>query len=354
MTRGAFRRGTLAGAAATLLAACAPAPLPDPDARNEPLRPRVVTAPVPHDADDPAIWIDPRDPARSLVLGTDKDSDGAVHAFDLQGRIVARSSRLRRPNNVDVLTGLRIGGMELDVALVSEREAGRLRILRLPDLREIDRGGIIVFAGDPVRAPMGVAGYRRPRDGAAFAIVGGKSGPPEGYLWQYRLEDDGDGAVRAVKVREFGRYSGRAEIEAIAVDARRGWVYCSDEGFGVRKYHADPDHAEAARELAVLGREGFARDHEGIALRDDGGEEGVIAVSNQQAGTIRLYAAAAGHRFLGAARISARETDGCDVSPGPLPGFPGGLFVAMSTDRTFHFYAWEELRAAARTGARGP
>jgi hypothetical protein len=30
-----------------------------------------------------------------------------------------------------------------------------------------------------------------------------------------------------------------------------------------------------------------------------------------------------------------------------LPGFPGGLFVAMSADRTFHFYAWDDLAAAA-------
>src|SRR4051812_47856200 len=34
------------------------------------------TDPVPHDgdaADDPAIWVDPSDPARSRVLGTDKE-----------------------------------------------------------------------------------------------------------------------------------------------------------------------------------------------------------------------------------------------------------------------------------------
>lgn len=345
-------RAFVAACQVGLLAACAPAPRPDPDARNPPLRPRVVTAPVPRDADDPAIWVHPADPALSLVLGTDKHRDGGLHAFDLQGRAVARFAPLRRPNNVDVVPGLRLGGRAIDVALVTEREAGRLRVLALPELRPVDGGGLPVFAADPDRAPMGVAGYRRPKDGAVHAIVGGKSGPPEGYLWQYRLEDDGAGVVRAVKVREFGRYSGRKEIEAIAVDARRGWVYYSDEGFGVRKYHADPDHPEAARELAVVGGTGFAGDHEGIAVRDEGGDAGVIAVSNQQAGTIRLFAAAGDHRFLGAARISARETDGCEVSSGPLPGFPGGLFVAMSTDRTFHLYAWDELVAAARAGAR--
>jgi hypothetical protein len=32
------------------------------------------------------------------------------------------------------------------------------------------------------------------------------------------------------------------------------------------------------------------------------------------------------------------ETDGIDLTTEPLPGFPTGLLVAMSTDRTFHFY----------------
>jgi len=31
-----------------------------------------------------------------------------------------------------------------------------------------------------------------------------------------------------------------------------------------------------------------------------------------------------------------------------LSGFPGGLFVAMSTDRTFQFYAWDDIAAAAK------
>jgi len=46
-------------------------------------------------------------------------------------------------------------------------------------------------------------------------------------------------------------------------------------------------------------------------------------------------------------RLSTRESDGSDVTNVALPGFPGGLFVAMSTDRTFHFYAWDDLARAA-------
>jgi 3-phytase len=51
------------------------------------VKPRVVSAPVRHDTDDPAIWVDPADPARTLIVGTDKDIDGALYVFGLDGRV---------------------------------------------------------------------------------------------------------------------------------------------------------------------------------------------------------------------------------------------------------------------------
>lgn len=317
------------------------------------LQPRVVTAPVRHDTDDPAIWIDPADPARSLVIGTDKDTDGALHAFDLNGRVVRTVSGLRRPNNVDIAAGFRLNGREVAVAVTTEREARRLRVFTVPDLQCVDRGDLLVFDGDPERAPMGVALYRRPRDGALFAIVGGKSGPSEGYLAQYRLDDDGGGRVRMTLVRHFGAYSGRKEIEAIAVDAELGYVYYSDERVGVRKYQADPDATDADRELALFATEGFAADHEGIAIYRTGPGTGYLAISDQQANAFQFFPreGTAGrphnHPALARVPVAALECDGCEVTAEALPGFPGGLFVAMSTDRTFHFYAWADLAEAA-------
>jgi 3-phytase len=336
------------------LAACAlPVIAPDADAKNPPLAPRVVTQPVPHDSDDPAIWINPADPAKSLVLGTDKDTAGGLYAFDLAGKIVGQVPGLKRPNNVDIVTGLMLGGQRVDVAVTAEREAQRLRVFRLPDLAPLDRGDLVVFGGDVTRAPMGIALYRRPTDGAVFAIVGGKSGPTEGYLAQYRLEDDGTGQVKMTLVRNFGRYSGKKEIEALAVDAALGYVYCSDETVGVRKYRVDPDAPNANEELALFGTTGFASDHEGITIYPTGAATGYVLVSNQQADTFRVFPreGLAGkpheHPLLASVRLSTRESDGSELTPVSLPGFPGGLFVAMSTDRTYHFYAWEDLVRAA-------
>ena len=41
-----------------------------------------------HDSDDPAIWLYPTDPSKSLIIGTDKDEDGALYVFDLNGTII--------------------------------------------------------------------------------------------------------------------------------------------------------------------------------------------------------------------------------------------------------------------------
>lgn len=325
-----------------------------PGYRSGAIQPRVITEPVKHDTDDPAIWINPADPARSLVVGTDKDSDGALYVYDLAGKIVQVVPGLKRPNNVDIAYGLLLGGRPTDIAVTTEREAQRLRVYRLPDMQNLDRGDLVVFDGDASRAPMGIALYRRPRDGALFAIVGGKSGPAEGYLAQYRLADDGTGRVKMTLIRQFGTYSGQKEIEAIAVDAGLGYIYYSDETVGVRKYAADPDAPGANRELALFATEGFASDHEGISIYARADGTGYIIVSDQQANRFRIFPreGAPGHphrhEVIATVDVAAIESDGNEVTRVPLGDqFPHGMLVAMSNGRVFHYYSWDDLAAAA-------
>ncbi len=317
------------------------------------LKPRVVTEPVRHDTDDPAIWINRADPAASLILGTDKDADGALFVFGLDGKVHADKivRGLARPNNVDVAYGLMVSGKPTDVAVVTERYAQRLRVYRLPDMAPIDGGGLPVFSGELARDCMGVALYTRPSDGVLFAIVSRSDyqAPRQGYLHQYRLVDDGTGTVRAVFTRSFGEWSGTKEIEAIAVDDELGFVYYSDENFGIRKYHADPLADDADEELGVFGRDGFAEDREGISIYGTGPGTGYILVSDQQNNAFRVFPREGAadkpheHPLLKSIDVSTIESDGSDVTHVALPNFPGGLFVAMTNGKTFHFYAWDDL-----------
>lgn len=320
------------------------------------VQPRVVSEPVRHDSDDPAIWVDSADPSRTLVLGTDKDADGALYVFGLDGRVradlVVRG--LLRPNNVDIARGVMLGGKPVDVAVVAERFAHRLRVYTLPDMRPVDGGGIPVFEGERARDVMGVAAWVRPGDGALFVTVSrsDRHAPKQGYLHQYRLVDDGSARLRGLFVRAFGEWSGRKEIEALSVDPVGGHVYASDESYGLRKYRVDPAVEDADEELALFGTTGFARDHEGSAMMRDASGRAWLWVSDQQAGTLRVFDLAGSPgkpdepRFIGHVPFAARETDGIDLVVGDLPGFPGGLLVAMSDDRTFHFYAIDDLLKA--------
>jgi 3-phytase len=314
--------------------------------------PVIITDTVIHDTDDPAIWINPSDSTHVIILGTDKGGDagdGGLFAFDLSGKKIDSVRPLRRPNNVDIAYGLTLNGKATDIAVCTERLAQSIRIFRLPDLEPIDNGGIAVFDGEPdsLKDPMGVALYTNPVDRKIYAIVGRKTGPKNGtYLWQYLLTDDGTGKVKGTLMRKFGFYSGKKEIESIAVDNELGYVYHSDEMHGIHKSYAHPDSSSV--ELALFGTTGFTEDIEGISIYKFKDGTGYILVSDQQANQFRVFPREGRgtphlHPEIAFIRTSTSESDGSEVTSRSLPGFPSGLFVAMSDDKTFQYYQWEDL-----------
>jgi 3-phytase len=338
-----------------LLASCNEVPKGAADWNDAPIEPAIVTEPTQHDTDDPAIWVHPEDPAQSLILGTDKDEDGALYVYNLDGIIQTEKvvRGLKRPNNVDVVYGLQTSFGRFDLALVSERFTGKVRIYTLPNMQPLDGGGITVYDGETgpeFRDLMGITAYREPETGNVYVIPGRKNGPTDGtYLWQYLLT--GDSATQTIQanlVRKFGNYSGKKEIEAMAVDHQLGYLYYSDETVGIRKYHADPAKGDA--ELALFGQGDFYRDNEGISIYTAANGKGYVLVSDQQRNRFNVYPREGSvdnphqHPLLGSLHLSTLQSDGSEVTHLPLNNtFKNGLFVAMSEGKTFHFYKWEDL-----------
>ncbi|WP_159477413.1 phytase [Dyadobacter sp. 3J3] len=317
------------------------------------VEPLFVTDTVAHDSDDPAVWINPQDPAQSLILGTDKDQNGGLYVFDLEGKVQKEKvvQGLQRPNNVDVEYGLMLGGKLTDIAVVTERFTHKLRIFSLPDMKPVDGGGLDVFVGQTKageRDLMGIGLYKN-KSGKIYAIVGRKTGPTSGsYLWQYLLEDNGSGKVNATLVRKFGTYSGLKEIESIAVDDQLGFVYYSDEGKGVRKYYADPEKGN--KELALFATTGFTEDHEGISIYKLTDTTGYILVSDQGANQFKIFDrqpnldSTGMQKLFKTIKVKANHSDGSEMVSIPLnKNFRNGLFVAMSDNKTFHLYRWEDI-----------
>lgn len=329
------------------------------------IKPVITTDSVKYDTDDPAIWVNTDDPSKSLIIGTDKDEDGALYVFDLEGKAIEEKTvrNLKRPNNVDVEYGIMLNGVATDIAVTTERMAHKIRVFSLPNMDAVDNGGITVFEGEELNLPMGIALYKRPSDGAIFAIVSRKEGPVDKYLWQYLLEDDGSGNIKATKVRAFGKYSGLKEIESVAVDDQLGYVYYSDEQYGVRKYYADPNAPNADKELGIIYTQDYLEDNEGISIYCIDDKTGYILVSDQSANKFRIYpregtpevidiedpednvpARPHLHKLLKIVDISTNNSDGSEITSASLnEKFPRGMFVAMSDDKTFQYYSWADI-----------
>ncbi|WP_165732777.1 phytase [Polaribacter sp. 20A6] len=310
------------------------------------IAPDIITEKSVNDTDDPAIWIHPTDASKSIVFGTDKETNGAIYAYDLQGKIIEDKTirNIKRPNNVDLEYGFQLNdSVKVDVLVFTEREEQQIRMFSVPDMKPLDEGGFPVFEDETIpenKLPMGVAIYKSPIDGTFYAIVGRKTGPKEGYLYQYKLDSE-NSKVTTTLVRKFGQFSGKKEIEAIAVDAEMGFVYYSDEMHCVRKYYAEP--SKGNEEIACFGSELFERDIEGIAIAKFENEKGYIIVSDQQKGQFNLFDRQT-NAFVKAVNLSTTQTDGCDVVTVPLNDtFKSGLFVAMNDAKDFYFYDLDKL-----------
>ena len=151
-------------------------------------------------ADDPAIWVNPRDPAKSAVIATDKNL--GLYVYDLEGKLLQTVTD-GRMNNVDVRDGLMVDGKPRTLVAASNRTDKSIALYWLdPATRRLSR------AGEPVPTgfgdPYGLCMYADASGIYVFVNNGG-----DGLYRQWRITAPGGKAV-GEQVREFsGRLAGR-------------------------------------------------------------------------------------------------------------------------------------------------
>jgi 3-phytase len=311
------------------------------------ISPKVITEKTPHDTDDPAIWFNKAVPEESIVFGTDKDEvNGGVYAYDLNGKIIEERSLtgLSYPNNVDVAYDFKVNdSTTTDIIMFTEREKHQIRLFSVPDMKSLDQGGFPVFEEETSldsRRPMGIAIYTDPQTGRVFPIVSRKVGPESNYLHQYELLSDSLG-IRLKLLRKLGKFSGKKEIEAVAVDDEMGFLYYADEMHCIHKYYAHPDRG--SEQLDCFGADFFERDIEGIAIAAYPKGQGYLIVSDQQAHSFSVFDRKT-NSFIKQLNLGTRETDGCEVSTENFgTQFPNGLMVSMTDSREFFFHDLKQI-----------
>ncbi len=326
----------------------------DPDVKLIRVYPKGSTSSVPYDADDPAIWIHPDDPRKSLIIGIDKAvNEGGIYVWDLEGNLL-QHIQLNRPNNIDVRYGMQLRRGRTDIAVVNLRKEQRLRVYAIdPNERRLKdittRDGIHT---PELEEPGGVALYHRPKDGAMFVFCSSDDGESAYQLYQYRLEDDGSGRVKGYLVRTFAQNTIRDKVEGMVADDELGYLYASDEEYAVRKFYADPELKDNGQIAEFAVGDGIRGDREGLAIYKCDDKTGYILVSSQKRGTVKVYPREGyggdpHHHPLLATLLTkdSRKTDGLDVTSVSIPSlYPKGFLVKHdSPGRCFRIYDWRDI-----------
>ncbi|WP_420167613.1 phytase [Streptomyces violaceoruber] len=371
------------------------------------VRPKSETAPLFDDeaggnanADDPAIWRNPADPGRSLVIATAKQ--GGLRAYDLDARQVqsipapagpSAGDKPGRFNNVDLVRGLRLGGVRTDVAVVSDRGNDRLHIYRIDrdkpggPLTDVTHPGARpVFAADQAeineqKTAYGLATWTDRATGRSYALVSQRNRTRIALL---ELLPTSTGTVGYRQVRtldlpsSFRLPNGATwtpcaepdelpQVEGMVVDPADGTLYAGQEDVGiwridaglsgtptlidkVREYGVPGAYDEQTEECAPGADPGFGGTHltadvEGLTLLDEPDGDGYLLASSQGDDTFAAYDRARDedNEYENAFRITAAsETlDGSEVCDGaaalnaPLGvRYPNGLLVVQDGEET--------------------
>lgn len=299
-------------------------------------------------ADDPAIWRNPADPARSLIVATDKQV--GLNVYGLDGHL--RSSiAAGRVNNVDLRGDVVIGGKRSVLVAASDRSRigdGRLALFAL----DTARATLTELARVPIAMaePYGLCLYRT--RGALYAFVVGK----DGAIIQLKIDVAGPVATAApVRTMKLATQS-----EGCVADDRTGQLYVAEEDVGIWRFGAAPGDGTTPAKLASADGSRLVADAEGLAIAARGRRGGWLVASSQGDSSYAVWRLP-DVRYVGRFRIvphggvgGTSETDGIEISTASFgPGLKSGLMIAQDGDnapqaQNFKLVRWADVVRALR------
>ncbi len=307
-------------------------------------------------ADDPAIWIHPNDPSKSLFFLSDKSA--GVFVYNVQGQQLQHINFGTALNNIDVRYDFQLGSDNIDILAGNLRDVGKLAVLKI---NGNSTSPLSILASrtstgnDISDDSYGFALYRRPSDGAMFVFEKPASSAP---IKQY-LIDDSSGQVVVTPVRTINDVA-MGQSEGFVADDKLGFVYFAEEGKGIHKYNADPNSSNLNRLSFFASGDGTVSDREGLCLYACDNGDGYLILSSQGNSTFKVYERGGSNRFIKTfVAAEATGTDGLDVSTAAIPGFPNGfLIIHDDPQMQYYVYDWADVAQTNMTicvnGGGGP
>lgn len=240
------------------------------------------------DADDPAIWVHPTDPSRSLVIAALKE--GGVAVFDLKAKTLQRLPAPKPPreddkpgriNNMDLILGFNLNGQKVDLALGTDRGLDQVRMYRInpnydtnnPPITDVTASNIPwVFNKnqDEVNkqaTAYGIATAMLP-SGSAVGFITQRNKPRLAKL-EFFATNDGKVSYKVLKHIDFPKQftlpNGKTwttcdkrdgeggQFEGAVIDVKTGWVYAAQEPVGIWRMKLDGSGATLVEKTKSFG-----------------------------------------------------------------------------------------------------
>lgn len=310
-------------------------------------------------ADDPAIWVNPENPAQSILIGSNKK--GGLHLYGMDGAELGYFP-VGNINNVDVLPEFQLGDETVILVGGSNRSDQSLDLFRLdPETLEL-----IDISAEPMKVDTaemddvyGFCFYQDPENQRSYAFMNAKNG----RVQQFELTATEEGKVSARKVRDILFDS---QVEGMVADPLYHVLYVGEEDAGVWKVSARPDEGGEKVLLAESTEDNpnISFDVEGLTIYPKG-EEGYLIASSQGNFSYAVFDRLPPHRYLTSFTLKegididgVEETDGIEAVSSPLGDqFPMGVFIAQDgfnhdgdslRAQNFKIVDWREIDALLR------
>jgi 3-phytase len=355
--------------------------------------------------DDPAIWVDPSDSGRSVVVTTAKQA--GLFVYNLGGQQLQHLPAPAAPgpddeagrfNNVDVTYGF--GGR--DLAIASDRGRDTLRVYaishgHLTDVTDPAAPFVFNTTQQQVNDAETAYGLTAWKDSTGtYALVSRRHRTSIGLV-KLLAKPDGKIGYKLVRTLDlpasFTLPDGhtwspcldpgvQAQVEGMVVDQQKDVLYAAQEDVGIWRMRADltgsPVLVDKVREYGVPGTydaeteectpgadPGYGGHHvtadaEGLTIYYRAAGKGYLMASSQGDSTFAVYRREGSNAYLGQFRISEHDgvdgdenSDGSTVLNVPLGEFDEGMFVTHDGVNTpavpdrentnFKYTGWDDI-----------
>ncbi|MGR6502217.1 phytase [Shewanella sp. Koi 1] len=240
--------------------------------------------------DDPAIWVHPTQPEKSLVLGTNKR--WGLLSFNMRGEQV-QALPSGRINNVDLRQQVMLGGKKRDIAVATLRDNDSLAFY------EIDAEGKLNEYPNQATNMLDIYGMCLYQDADTLYVFANEK---SGRIAQYRVDWQANGPSIAL-VRDIHTPS---QVEGCVVDEAQHALFIGEEDKGIWRFNAKANGGTQG-ELIIKAEGDLVADVEGISLYQGatihGKKQDLLVVSSQGDNSYLLYQAQPPYAQLGKFRL---------------------------------------------------